>query len=126
MSAVFEALGEARRRQILQVLAHGERSVGAIVDALRVTAPTAQPTVSQHLRVLRDAGLVTVRADGTRRYYALDPSGLAAARTWLERLGDPLRTLTQPLDALATEVARGARERRRATTPQPSETRQTA
>jgi hypothetical protein len=65
--------------------------------------------------VLRDASLVMVRAEGTRRFYALDEAGLDAAQAWLTRLADPLGAFTQPLDALATEVARGRRSRRTAT-----------
>lgn len=75
----------------------------------------SQPAVSQHLRVLREARLVSVRAEGTRRFYAVDGDGLDAARAWLDRLADPVRHLTRPLDALATEVARGRRARRSGT-----------
>jgi hypothetical protein len=73
--------------------------------------------------VLREAGLVTVRAEGTRRLYALDTDGIDAARAWLGRLADPLESFTQPLDALATELARGRRARRPAT---PDQARPTA
>jgi DNA-binding PadR family transcriptional regulator len=66
--------------------------------------------------VLREAGLVQVRAEGTRRLYAVDDAGTAAARAWLARFED---AFAQPLDALATELARGRRERRR-TTPAPA------
>lgn len=72
----------------------------------------SQPAVSQHLRVLREAGLVSVRADGTRRLYVLDPTGLEEARAWLSAVLDPAAGLDGPLDALATEVARGKRARR--------------
>ncbi|MFM2078515.1 MAG: hypothetical protein RJA49_2405 [Actinomycetota bacterium] len=72
----------------------------------------SQPAVSQHLKVLREAQLVAARAEGTRRMYALDPRGAAAARTWLDHLTDPLAAFAQPLDALATEVARGRRTTR--------------
>lgn len=109
---VFEALGEQVRRRILEVLADGELPVGPLVVALRSLTPISQPAVSQHLKVLLDAGLVTVRAAGTRRLYALDTAGLDAARAWLDRLADPLAPFTQPLDALATEVARGRRASR--------------
>jgi len=109
---VFEALGEPVRRRILELLAGGEQPVGPLVMALRSLAPISQPAVSQHLRVLLDAGLVSVRAAGTRRLYALDQSGLDAARAWLARLADPLAPFAQPLDALATEVARGRRATR--------------
>jgi DNA-binding transcriptional ArsR family regulator len=109
VTGVFEALGDATRRHVLEVLSAGERSAGDVVTALQAYAPISQPGVSQHLRVLLGAGLVTVRAEGTRRVYALEPAGLDAARTWLAALADPLAPFEQPLDALATEVARGQR-----------------
>ncbi|MBF6213275.1 winged helix-turn-helix transcriptional regulator [Nocardia puris] len=109
---IFEALGDPVRRRILEVVATGEQPAGALVDSVRAHTPISQPAVSQHLKVLRDAGLVTVRAEGTRRLYALAPSGLDIARAWLTHLAEPLAPFTQPLDALATEVARGKRERR--------------
>lgn len=109
MSQVFEALGEPVRRAILELLAGGELPAGEIVASLQSTTPISQPAVSQHLRVLREARLVEVRAAGTRRIYALDQAGLDAAQVWLARLADPF---AQPLDALATEVARGRRSRR--------------
>ena len=109
MTGVFEALGDATRRHVLEVLAAGEQSAGDVVAALQAYAPISQPGVSQHLRVLRAAGLVTVRAEGTRRVYAVDAAGLDAARSWLAALADPLAPFEQPLDALATEVARGKR-----------------
>ena len=112
MEAVFEALGEPARRRILELLSVGEQPAGALVSALE--GQMSQPAVSQHLKVLREAGLVSVRAEGTRRLYALDPAGLDAAQAWLARLADPLAPFAQPLDALATEVARGRRERRTA------------
>ena len=120
---VFEALGEPVRRRILELLADGERPVGPLVVALRSLTPISQPAVSQHLKVLLDAGLVTVRAAGTRRLYALDTAGLDAARAWLDRLADPLAQLApfaQPLDALATEVARGRRANKAATPSTPN------
>ena len=109
MTGVFEALGDGTRRHVLEVLAAGEAPVGAVVAAVREDGPISQPAVSQHLKVLLDAGLVTVRAEGTRRVYAVDPAGLEAARAWLTHLADPLAPFTQTLDALATEVARGRR-----------------
>ncbi len=108
-AGVFEALGEPARRRILELLADGEQPVGPLVAALQPLTPISQPAVSQHLKVLLDAGLVSVRAAGTRRLYALDTQGLDAARAWLDRLVDPLAPFAQPLDALATEVARGRR-----------------
>jgi DNA-binding transcriptional ArsR family regulator len=112
VDGVFEALGDPVRRQILEALAAGEQPAGRVVDAVRSRASISQPAVSQHLRVLREAGLVLVRAEGTRRFYAVDAEGVAAAREWLARLTDPLEQFAQPLDALATEVARGRRARR--------------
>lgn len=112
---MFEALGEPVRRLILELLAPGEQPVTGLVTALGSRMRISQPAVSQHLRVLRDAALVSVRAEGTRRYYAIDTAGLAAAQAWLTHLADPLAPFAQPLDALATEVARGRRIRRTAT-----------
>ena len=114
MDGVFEALGDPTRRRILELLAAGEQTVGQLVTALRAGGPISQPAVSQHLRVLRDAHLVEVRAEGTRRFHALDPEGTEAATAWLTHLGDPLAPFAQPLDALATEVARGRRGQRQA------------
>jgi DNA-binding transcriptional ArsR family regulator len=114
VEAVFDALGDPTRRQILELLASGEQPAGTVVAALQARAPISQPAVSQHLRVLREAELVTVRAEGTRRLYAIDAAGLNAARAWLTQLADPLAGFAQPLDALATEVARGRRARRAA------------
>ena len=110
-AGVFEALGDPVRRRLLELLATGEQPAGALVAALQARVRITQPAVSQHLTVLRDAGLVRVRAEGTRRLYAVDDTGTAAARAWLARFED---TFAQPLDALATELARGRRERRRA------------
>ena len=109
MSGPFEALGDATRRHVLELLAAGERTAGEVVAALQAHTRISQPGVSQHLQVLLGAGLVTVRAEGTRRVYAVDAAGLDAARAWLSRLADPLAPFEQPLDALATEVARGQR-----------------
>jgi len=68
----------------------------------------SQPAVSQHLKVLRDNGFATVRAEGTRRLYAVDPSGLQEVDAWVEQF----RTFwDQKLDALGTEVARGKKGR---------------
>jgi DNA-binding transcriptional ArsR family regulator len=112
MRGVFDALGEPVRRLILELLAAGEQPVGPLVTALQSRMPISQPAVSQHLKVLLEAGLVSVRASGTRRLYALDQAGLDAAQAWLGGLTGPLGPFAQPLDALATEVARGRRGRR--------------
>lgn len=117
MSGIFEALGEPARRAILELLGSAERRVGDIVEDMQARAPMSQPAVSQHLRVLLEAGLVRVRADGTRRFYSLDERGIAAAQAWLGTLVDPLDAFGQPLDALATEVARGRKARRKSGRP---------
>ncbi|MBF6090539.1 ArsR/SmtB family transcription factor [Nocardia cyriacigeorgica] len=109
---IFEALGDPVRRRILELVAGGEQPAGTVVAAVQEHTAISQPGVSQHLKVLRDAGLVTVRAEGNRRLYAVDPVGVEAARAWLAGLADPLAQFAQPLDALATEVARGKRARR--------------
>ena len=77
---VFDALGDPTRRRIFKRLRSGRRSVGEIADGLDVT----RPAVSQHLKVLKAAGLVVVRAEGTRRLYAVDTRGIQAVRDWLE------------------------------------------
>jgi DNA-binding transcriptional ArsR family regulator len=106
---VFEALGDPVRRLILELLAAGDQPAGSLVAALQSRLPISQPAVSQHLKVLREANLVSVRAMRTRRIYALDQAGLGAAQAWLARLADPLGPFTQPPGALATELARGRR-----------------
>jgi DNA-binding transcriptional ArsR family regulator len=78
--AALDALGDATRRSLLDLLRAGPRSVGELADRL----PVSQPAVSQHLAVLLQAGLVSVRKDGRRRIYALRPEGLAAARAWID------------------------------------------
>lgn len=112
---VFEALADPVRRHILELVAAGEQPAGTIVAAVQEVTTISQPGVSQHLKLLREAGLVQVRAEGTRRLYGLDTDGVEAARTWLTALSDPLAHFAQPLDALATEIARGKRARRTAT-----------
>jgi len=105
----LDVLGDPVRRRVLELLTEGERSAGAIAEVVQGEFGISQPAVSQHLRVLRDAGFATVRAVGTRRLYAIDPEPLEAAAAWF----DPFRRFWQPhLDALGTELARGRRARR--------------
>jgi DNA-binding transcriptional ArsR family regulator len=80
MSA-YGALAEPHRREILDLLREGERPAGELVERLALS----QPGVSKHLKVLREAGLVTVRADGKRRLYALRVEPLAEVDAWLAR-----------------------------------------
>jgi DNA-binding transcriptional ArsR family regulator len=76
----FEALGDANRRQILRLLSEGGLAVGELADSL----PISRPAVSRHLRLLKEAGLVTERAEGTRRIYQLQQEGAEAVRAYLE------------------------------------------
>lgn len=107
----FEVLGDAVRRRLLEVLAAGEQPAGLLTDLVRAEYGISQPAVSQHLKVLREHGFATVRADGTRRVYALDTAGLEEVEAYLARLRTPM---SQRLDALRTEIARGQRARREA------------
>jgi DNA-binding transcriptional ArsR family regulator len=78
------ALGDPTRRAIFERLATGPQAVGELARGL----PVSRPAVSQHLKVLKDAGLVSDRADGTRRLYQLDPSGIEAVRSYFDTLWD--------------------------------------
>nr|WP_314431683.1 metalloregulator ArsR/SmtB family transcription factor [uncultured Brevundimonas sp.] len=80
MNLALQALSEPHRMAIIAMLAEGERPAGDFVDAL----PISQPTVSKHLSVLREAGLVTVRKDAQRRLYRLNPAPLAELDAWLQ------------------------------------------
>ena len=79
-NGVLDALGDRTRRQIFEALRGGPRSVGELADGL----PVSRPAVSQHLRVLKQAGLVTDRRQGTRRLYRVDPGGLAGLREYFD------------------------------------------
>jgi DNA-binding transcriptional ArsR family regulator len=96
--AIFEALAEPHRRAILTMLLERERPVGELVDELGL----AQPTVSKHLKSLREAGLVGVRSEGNRRWYRLEPAPLAELDDWLtpfrRRWADRLDALERHLD----------------------------
>ncbi|MDP8930513.1 MAG: metalloregulator ArsR/SmtB family transcription factor [Actinomycetota bacterium] len=98
MSAVFEVLAETNRRRLLDLLREEEQPVGDLVEALAIS----QPAVSKHLRILRDAGLVSVRSDGRRRLYQVRPEPLRAVDDWLE----PYRAMWETrLDALQAHLA---------------------
>ncbi len=106
----FNAVAEPRRREILDLLAGGERPVNDLVHALGL----AQPQVSKHLRVLRDVGAVDVRSEGRQRLYRLNGRALKPIhdwvseyeRTWSERFGE----LDAVLEELKEEEARNARD----------------
>jgi len=93
---VFDALHDTTRRTVLERLRDGPKSVGEIANDL----PVSRPAVSQHLKVLKDAGLVNDRSEGTRRIYQIDPKGLGAMRAWLDQFWD------SALTAFAAEVER--------------------
>jgi DNA-binding transcriptional ArsR family regulator len=102
----WSALGDGTRRVIFERLVEGPRSVGELASDL----PVSRPAVSQHLRVLKDAGLVSDRAQGTRRVYTVHPAGLAMLR------GDLDRFWTQALDAfkaVAEKPPRAQREKQK-------------
>jgi DNA-binding transcriptional ArsR family regulator len=110
----FDVLGDPVRRRILELLATGEQSSGAVTEVVRSEFGISQPAVSQHLRVLREAGFATVRPEGARRLYAVEPDPLREVDAWL----DHFRAFWTPrLDALETEIARGRRRRRLRDTP---------
>jgi len=105
----FDVLGDPVRRRILELLATGEHSSGDIVVVVQREFGITQSAVPQQLRVLRDSGFASVRADGARRIYAVQSGRLREVDNWLDRF----RASWLPrLDALATEVARGKRKRR--------------
>jgi DNA-binding transcriptional ArsR family regulator len=99
------ALADPTRRRIFEELRGGPKPVGVIAARL----PVSRPAVSQHLKVLRDAGLVADRADGARRIYYIDPKGLGALRKWLDQTWD------QSLSAFKAEVEKkdASRERKK-------------
>src|SRR5256714_14717440 len=97
MEAALRAIAAPRRRQILSLVRDGELSAGEIAGHFDVT----RPAVSQHLNVLKEAGLVTERRNGTRRLYRARPEGLAQLKAFLEEFWD------ERLDALKREAERG-------------------
>jgi DNA-binding transcriptional ArsR family regulator len=99
----LSALGDPTRRAILERLRDGPRAVGEIARGL----PVSRPAVSQHLRVLREAGLVHERRDGTRHLYGVNGAGLAELRDYFERFWD------EPLDAFRAAAERETERRRR-------------
>jgi DNA-binding transcriptional ArsR family regulator len=106
----LDILGDPVRRRLLELLAEDERSAGDLSAVIQAEFGISQPAVSQHLRVLRDAGFASARPAGTRRIYALEPDRLRDAEEWF----DPFRRFWRPrLEALGTELARGRHQRRR-------------
>ena len=95
----FDALGDPTRRAVLNRLRRGERSVSEIAEGMKVT----RPAISQHLKILKEARLVTVHAVGTRRVYAVDSRGIQALRDWLDGFWN--RTLMAFKEAAEREAA---------------------
>lgn len=97
-------LGDPVRRRILELLADGEQTSGAVCDSIQAEFGITQPAVSAHLRVLRESGFASVRPEGNRRLYAVDATPMRDVDAWLERF----RGFWAPhLEALATELVRG-------------------
>lgn len=108
MSAL-DILGDPVRRRILEVLATGEKTAGAIVNDVGQRFGISQAAVSQHLRVLRENGFANVRVEGAKRVYSVNAAGLREADVWLEQF----RGLwVSRLTALTGEIARGKAARR--------------
>jgi DNA-binding transcriptional ArsR family regulator len=105
----FDVLGDPVRRRILELLADGEHSSGAITAVIQAEFGISQPAVSQHLKVLRESGFAIVRPEGTRRLYAVEPTPFQELDEWLDHFRG---FWSQRLDSLATELARGKRDRR--------------
>jgi DNA-binding transcriptional ArsR family regulator len=93
-SVAFAALADPMRREIFERLARAPRAVGELASEL----PVSRPAVSQHLKVLKDAGLVVHQTHGTRNVYEIDPKGLGALRAWLDQFW------AEALDAFKAEV----------------------
>ena len=104
----FDVLGDPVRRRLLELLAEGERSSGDMTDVVRAEFGITQSAVSQHLKVLRDSGFAAVRVEGARRIYAVDAAPMEQVDMWLDRFRG---FWTPRLEALATEVARGRKQR---------------
>lgn len=97
------ALADPTRREVFERLRRGPHSVGELADRL----PVSRPAVSQHLKVLKEAGLVSDRAEGTRRVYQIDPHGLGPLRQWLDQFwGDALTAFADKADAEFEEASR--------------------
>ena len=99
---VFNAIGEAHRREILDVLVAGEKAVGTIVNELSLS----QPQVSKHLRVLSEVGLVRSRAEGRRRLYRLEPARLQPFHEWLAKYERAWNERMDRMDDYLREIQR--------------------
>lgn len=103
--AAFTALADPTRRRVFEALRRGPQTVGHLAARM----PVSRPAVSQHLKVLKEASLVTDRAEGTRRLYQIDPKGLAAVRRWLDQFWDEaLASFQAELERESSDKARDA------------------
>lgn len=110
----FAVLGDPVRRRIVELLAGGELSSGEVVERIGDEFGITQPAVSQHLKVLREGGFASVKPDGRRRVYALEPGPFQTIDAWLEHY----RSLWDSvLDDLGAEIERGKAARMRSTEP---------
>jgi DNA-binding transcriptional ArsR family regulator len=109
----FDVLGDPVRRRVLELLAEGEQSSGAICAVIQAEFAISQPGVSQHLRVLRESGFATVRADGARRLYAVDAAPLEEVDTWLQRFRGFWEQRLDGTSSKGTPVARSCAASRR-------------
>jgi DNA-binding transcriptional ArsR family regulator len=108
----LDVLGDPVRRRILELLAEGEQAAGEVGGVIGAEFAISQPAVSQHLRVLRDTGFASVRAEGTRRLYVMEAGGFDQVDAWLANCR---RFWARKLDALGAELTRGKRGRNRTT-----------
>ena len=102
-SDVFNAVAEARRREILDTLIAGEKAVGTIVNDLSMS----QPQVSKHLRVLNEVGLVSCRPEGRRRLYRLEPAHLRPLRDWMAKYEQAWNDRFDRMDEYLKELQEG-------------------
>lgn len=114
VTTTFEALADPRRREIIELLLHGELAVSGIVERL----PIAQSGVSRHLRILREAGFVVVRKDGKQRFYSLRPEPFEEVSDWLARYRE---LWEHRLDRFGEELERRQRRQAMPVGPNPPE-----
>jgi DNA-binding transcriptional ArsR family regulator len=102
----LQCLSDATRRRVFERLRAGPQSVGALAKGM----PVSRPAVSQHLRALKDAGLVNDHAEGTRRVYYIDPDGLGSLRRWIDEFWDSaLQSFKREAEKPATPIGRRKR-----------------
>lgn len=106
----FDILGDAVRRRLLELIGSDERTAGEVTGVVIEEFGITQPAVSRQLRILRENGFATVRAEGTRRLYSVESNGFDEVKDWLEQLD---RYWGTKLDALGSEIARQNRAARR-------------